>query len=70
MKYGIRSVALDGGISYPRELVERADYVGDPTVAPVHWSRAHDWVRAGRPHQTGLWWDGERMRYAESDPTA
>jgi hypothetical protein len=65
MKYAIRQQAC----SYP-VLVERADYPGDRTLLPCQWQRAHAWVRSGRQHQTGLWWDGERMRYAESDPSA
>lgn len=25
--------------------------------------KAHQWVRARRPHETGLWLDGGRVRY-------
>lgn len=53
------------------ELVETADYKGEARAAlkPVHWTTAHDWVRRGRVHMTGLWRDiDNRIRYAQSEP--
>lgn len=30
--------------------------------------QAHAWVKAGNNHETGLWVDGTRVRYAPADP--
>lgn len=34
---------------------------------PVHRTTAHDWVKKGYPHETGLWIDGGKIRYAKDD---
>jgi hypothetical protein len=34
------------------------------------WQSAHRWVREDGLHSTGLWVDGERVRYAPADPGA
>ncbi len=51
------------------ELREINAAYGPPTVRykPVHWTNAHDWVRRGRIHGTGLWTDNGRIRYAEGE---
>ena len=30
--------------------------------------RAHEWVLRGMPHETGLWVDGTKVRYAKANP--
>jgi hypothetical protein len=32
---------------------------------PVDYLTAHRWVRGGGQHETPLWWDGQRVRYAK-----
>jgi hypothetical protein len=51
-----------------RKLVEttakEAALAGDLKL--THWTRAHEWVKAGGLHETGLYVDGGRVRYAEA----
>jgi len=35
---------------------------------PVSAEYAHNWVKKGYTHETGLYLDGGRVRYAPSDP--
>lgn len=38
------------------------------TYRPASREEAHRWVRQGNTHETGLWLDGGRIRYAPADP--
>lgn len=64
-KYGFRRLTTGS-----RELVELADWKPphDADIRPCHWTEAHQWVRDGGLHATGLWRDWEdRIRYAKGE---
>lgn len=52
-----------------KEMRDTAEaWAPDFTFRRVPAATAHDWVRKGRTHMTGLWLDDGRIRYAPADP--
>lgn len=48
-------------------LMETADAPPDAKLIPCTAQHARDWVKRGRPHETGLYVNADgRVRYAES----
>jgi hypothetical protein len=52
----------------PKDLLETALANGKTieSYERVHPSYAHQWVRNGREHETGLYVDGGKVRYARA----
>ena len=52
---------------YREVEAEEIDYgEGDtaPKYEPIHWTRAHQWVKDDYPHETPLYIDDGRIKYA------
>jgi len=44
-----------------------ADEGGYKRFKPLHYTAAHNWVKRGYIHETGLYIDDGRIRYAKED---
>lgn len=49
-----------------REMFHLQEENTDKAYWYFHPSRAHNWVKHGNPHETGLWIDNGKVRYAKA----